>query len=109
MVLEKKIISILSFLRVCRRGFVRSVDVLENAKDEFGEQLFVGQLIDEGGRLVAWARDWGAFRDPGGRVPLDYNLQYLPFIHDKITELLQELNSALRDGAWISVVPPECL
>jgi hypothetical protein len=97
MELQNTRLSIISFFSLCSRGFESSIAALENAKDEFLEQLSVSELKDERGRLRVWAANSGAHRE--GRVSLDHKLRYSTHIHKKITDLLQELNTALQDGA----------
>lgn len=93
-------LSIYSFFLRCSRSFETAVSALKQAPPEILQQLDNKALEDEQGRFRVWAANTGAHRK--GRVSLDHKLRYSTQVHKKITELLDELTVALKDGDFSS-------
>lgn len=89
-------LSIASFYSVCIQSFDRLCDLLQSPDCEFSSQISVLDLQDELGRFRVWAGNVGAHRS--GRVSLDHKLREASQIHNKVTELLKDLDEALQEG-----------
>ena len=76
--------------------FTELIQEFENSKSRPAEELTLDDLEDVRGRLRLWAGNSGAHRT--GRVSLDHKLRYSSQVHDKVTEYLEALDNALRNG-----------
>lgn len=72
--------------------------MLRQSPSEITEQVAVEEVEEEQGRFRIWAANTGAHRK--GRVSLDHKLRYSTQVHGKITNLLEELGEALKNGGW---------
>jgi hypothetical protein len=62
----------------------------------YAEQVAPSAVQDEFGRFRVWAGNIGAHRT--GRVSLDYRLREASHMYQRVTELLDELNTTLKEG-----------
>ena len=92
---QVELVSIRSHYDRCISSFTQLYNFLNlEATDK---QLFpVNSLSTELGRFRMWAGNTGAHRT--GQVSLDYRLREASDIHEEISELLEELDSNLREG-----------
>lgn len=79
----------------CRQSFHQLCNLL-NKSDVWSEQISLPAVQDEFGRFRVWAGNVGAHRS--GRVSLDYRLREAEKMRQQVTNLLNDLESNLREG-----------
>lgn len=95
-----RIKSIVSCYNLCIQSFDRLAKTLLSQDQGFFDQRVA--LRDELGRFRVWAGNSGAHRT--GRVSLDHRLREALHVHGKVTNLLDDLDRALEEGAYGDVM-----
>lgn len=82
--------------------------ILENPDGDPTAKSTLPVVLDELGRLRAWAGNSGAHRPATHKLSLDHRLREASHIHQRFTGLLSDLNEDLEDGmASITFRPTE--
>ena len=101
-------VSIRSLYATILTTFSRLQKELQRSGTQIKQQLPEAALEDEIGRFRLWAGNSGAHRK--GRISLDHKLRYATHVHDKVTQLLRQLDGALHAGNRIlEVLDGACL
>lgn len=82
----------------CLPKFQEACSLLEQPDGDLAFRKSLPILLDEVGRLRAWAGNSGARREPRHKLSLDYRLREASHLHLGFTELLGDLNQNLEDG-----------
>lgn len=80
----------------CTNSFNELVGLLKDPDSDFALQIPLVRLKDDLGRLRIWAENAGAHRS--GRMSLDYKLREATRVKHEVVDLLQELQTTIRDG-----------
>jgi hypothetical protein len=88
--------TIASRFNTCATSFARLSQLCDKPDYKYGDQVKASEVQDEFGRFRVWAGNIGARRT--GRVSLDYRLREASHMMHRVTDLLDELNSTLKEG-----------
>lgn len=82
----------------CLPNFNKLRIALEDLEDELGLKASLPFLLDQLGRLQAWAGHSGAQRAENSKMSLDYKLREASHMHNRIIALLAELDGDLHQS-----------
>lgn len=88
--------TIASRYNTCATSFTQLNQLCIKPDYNYAEQVAPSAVQDEFGRFRVWAGNIGAHRT--GRVSLDYRLREASHMYQRVTELLDELNTTLKEG-----------